>query len=49
MEMKLLIVGLGCFALGFTVGTAITYAALGRVLKDYERALRIILDKCFTE
>jgi len=49
MGLKLLVIGLSCFVLGFFVGTGITYAALERVLKDYERALKTILDKCFTD
>jgi len=46
MEIQLLVVGLCCFGLGVFVGAVITHTASEKLLREYERAFRVMLSKC---
>lgn len=43
--MELLVVGLCCFGLGVFIGAIITHTASEKMLREYERAFRIMLGK----
>jgi len=46
MGVQLLVVGLCCFGLGVFIGAVITHTASERMLREYERAFRVMLNRC---